>query len=495
MSTRPESLIINLRRLWQHASTSPIWLALAMCGVSLGSALPFAGSWNDGSRLAAVESIGDHRSLAVDRSVFVRVPPELIATSHLPYPSDRAELLQDGTKDRLLIGGHYYSDKPAIISLLMAGWYRVLQAVGLPQASERPDQFAYAMTVSTSGAALVVTACCVWILSRRVGLPPSWCLTLGLTSCLCTVALPYVRHVNNHEMLLAVLLALLVQLDGLAREGTSASKWRLVAIGTLGGLGYNLDLGGGPILVGCLVLYVAWRCRRVSALGVMAVAVAPWVVGQLAINYAIGGVLKPMNMVAEYSDWPGSPFHSGNLTGFVRRDPLGLTVFGLSLLFGKHGFFVHNLPTLLALPGLVWMLRSRPRELPELLFGAAWCCGTWIMYSLFASHHGGACCSVRWFVPFIGPYYHLIAVALRDRPAWRPAFLVLCAGGGLLGCIMWFGGPWTPRMVPLLWPISLTTCATWLVVHHRLRRRQQPRSSLATPWAKRNWLWTPGKVS
>ena len=39
--------------------------------VALVSARPYAGSWNDGSRLALVESLVDFRTLSIDRSIFV----------------------------------------------------------------------------------------------------------------------------------------------------------------------------------------------------------------------------------------------------------------------------------------------------------------------------------------------------------------------------------------------------------------------------------------
>ena len=53
--------------------TAPI-AALVTFGavlVALVSARPYAGSWNDGSRLATVESLVDYHTLAIDRSIFL----------------------------------------------------------------------------------------------------------------------------------------------------------------------------------------------------------------------------------------------------------------------------------------------------------------------------------------------------------------------------------------------------------------------------------------
>src|SRR4051812_4014036 len=92
--------------------------------VALFSALPYAGSWNDGSRLATVECLVDHHTLAIDRSIFVAVPE-----GGSPYPTDGpdAPLLREGTRDKLLIDGHYYSDKSPVPALLLALLYQFAQ--------------------------------------------------------------------------------------------------------------------------------------------------------------------------------------------------------------------------------------------------------------------------------------------------------------------------------------------------------------------------------
>ena len=45
-------------------------LAVAV-GIAVVSAHPYAGSWNDGSRLASVESLVDRHTWVIDGSVFV----------------------------------------------------------------------------------------------------------------------------------------------------------------------------------------------------------------------------------------------------------------------------------------------------------------------------------------------------------------------------------------------------------------------------------------
>src|SRR3954452_2017623 len=123
-------------------------LLLAACGVRF-----YAGAWNDGSRLAAVESLVERGTPAIDDSVFVR--PDHAPDDHPPYRD--AALRQGGTQDKLFIRGHYHSDKPPVVSYVLAAAYAPGRALAvLPSAAQRPDLFAALMTLWTSVVAYAV---------------------------------------------------------------------------------------------------------------------------------------------------------------------------------------------------------------------------------------------------------------------------------------------------------------------------------------------------
>jgi hypothetical protein len=437
------------------------WVVVVGASVlAAASALPYAGGWNDGSRLAAVESIADRLSLAIDDSIFVRVPADSDVPRSCPYPPEALDLRRGGSKDKLLIRGHFYSDKPPAISVLMAGLYRSLQAVGLYKAAERPDLFCRTLTLATSGVAYVLAVICMWRLGLSTGL--RGCTALGWTAsfALATVAPAYTRHVNNHILLLAVVAGLLLLLRGIGARGACPSTpWlRLALVGTLGGVAYNLDLAAGPVLVGCLMVYTVRCCRWRGAAAVLAAAL-PWLAAHHALNYLIGGVWKPVNTVAEYAAWPDSPFSEENLTGFWQHQPARLVIYALALLFGKHGFVGHNLALFLAPAAVVHLVRRPVPERAEAALGLAWCAGTWLMYAAFSNNYGGACCSVRWFVPFLAPAYLGLGLYLRERPASSADFTVLSMWGGVLAAVMWYYGPWIPHMVPGFWAIQAAALA------------------------------------
>jgi len=101
----------------------------------------------------------------------------------------------------------------------------------------------------------------------------------------------------------------------------------------------------------------------------------------------------------------------------------------------------------------------------------AWCGTTWLLYSVLSNNMGGCCCSVRWFVPFLSPGFWWLAIVLRDRPERRPEFLAFAIFGAILAAIMWWKGPFTTRMVPMMWPIVGAALLAWGIVHVRAGRR------------------------
>src|ERR1700726_3631106 len=89
-----------------------LWVLLVASAIAAVSARPYAGSWNDGSRLAAVESLIDYHTWAIDQSIFVRGTATSSGAS--PYPASEPTLRMFGTQDKMWINGHFYSDKAPV---------------------------------------------------------------------------------------------------------------------------------------------------------------------------------------------------------------------------------------------------------------------------------------------------------------------------------------------------------------------------------------------
>lgn len=435
-------------------------IALAML-LAIFGARPYAGSWNDGSRLAAVESLLDRGTLAIDDSIFVN--PELSPAGHNPYSPGDANLQAGGTSDKLSIRGHFHSDKPPVISVVMAAIYAPLRWLGLaPSPDANPERFIWILTEGTSVAAFGLTLFCMHDLARRIGLA-GWDRAVWFSAlAMGTFALAYTRHVNNHILQLAVASAWCPLTLRMADNG--ARGWKSIGLGamlgTALGFGYNLDLGSGPLMFVAAMALLVIRLRKVPPVLATALAASPWIVACHLANWTIGGVAGPLNAVPEYLAWPGSPFGTGNMTGVLRHSPGGWLLYAGSLLGGKHGFLVHNLPLLLAIPALA-SIRSSVWRL-ELLGCLGWCGAAWLLYSLMSNNHSGGSCSVRWFVPFLAPGFFLLAVYLVEHPSKFADLAVLGAWGTVLGFTMWRIGPWTTRMIPGLWPVVGCALVSWL---------------------------------
>jgi hypothetical protein len=456
------------------------WLVVAVAAViALVGARPYAGCWNDGSRLATVEALVDRHTLVIDHSIFVEVP------AAAPYPPSEAALRETGTLDKVLVNGHYYSDKSPVPALLLAALYQVLQWTTGLTARGRPDLFCLAMTWASAGLPYVVAVWSVFRLGHPLRLDLRLRLLLTASFALATVALPYARHVNNHVLLLGVTGPLMLGLARLAEAACSGGRVRvgaLLGLGALAGLGYTIDLGAGPVLFVCTLAVVAYRGRVPGAVAWFLAAALPWLALHHAVNYAVGGTLAPANAVAAYLQWTGSPFTPETITGGWKHPSMAhLLLYAAELLLGKQGFLGHNLPLYLAVPALAVLCGRRAPELPEVLFAGCFCGGTWLLYAVNSVNHSGLCCSVRWFVPLLAPAYYALAVVLRDRPGWRGPFLALSGWGVVLGVLMWVEGPWRKHMVPGFWALQAAAWLSCLLL--QVRRRPRRHAAPARPGA------------
>jgi hypothetical protein len=475
-------------------------------------ARPYAGSWNDGSRLATVESLVDRRTWTIDQSIFVQ--PQRI-DAPLPYSPRDQYLLEHGTQDKLFIDGHYYSDKSPVPAVLMAGFYQLCQWTTGVTVRAHPDRFCRTMTIAFSGIAYVVAVWCMYRLSRRLRLPLSVRLLLTASFGLASVALPYSRQVNNHIFLLAVVAALTLKIVGLHEQDQKGRVcWRRFAvIGFLCGLGYTIDLGAGPVILLCtaalIVNYSFSREPQASAtlrtrlrlaakrMMIFTSAAMPWLVLHHALNYAIGGSLKPANANPEYFRWPGSPFAVENLTGSWIHPSIGsFLLYAASMLAGKRGFLGHNLPLFLTIPALAVLLRRQRETRRELLWALGCCAGTWLLYAATSNNSSGQCCTIRWFVPLLAPAYFVMALLLRYHPRYRLDLLILSGWGALLVILM-REGPWMGGMVSFFWPIQVAALFSWGLYSYLSRRAleattQHPYTNAlgnSTSKDERQWLW------
>src|SRR5262249_33535063 len=309
------------------------WIYIGAGLVAVVTARPYAGGWNDGSRLATVACLVDNGTWAIDESIYTTP----VAAARPPYASGSVAS-QFGTFDKLLIDGRFYSDKSPVPALPMAGVYRIWRLVGGPSAVDRPDLFALDLTWLFAGIPYLFAVICIARVTQHAGVPPPWAVVLTATFAFGSLALPYAQHVNNHILLLAVAAAIC---EAAVRRGPM-KVCRAVWLGMLAGLGYTIDLGAGPplaVAVAGLVLYTGRP--KWSRMLAFVLAAIPFVALHHAITYSIAGTIGPANANPAYLDWPGSPFTGPNRTGAWQHPSIASAgLYALDLLFGKKGFLL-----------------------------------------------------------------------------------------------------------------------------------------------------------
>lgn len=428
--------------------SSASWLiALVAIGIAALSATDHVGGWNDASRLATVEALVDHSTWIIDDSVFTCQ-----------------------TQDKLFIDGHFYSDKSPVPALILAGVYRAYRELGGASAAEATARFCRLMSCLSAGLAYVLALLGIDRLIRRRNYSLKNRLLLVACFALGTIALPYARSVNNHILLLAIAMWLVVALD----ESLSS-----LTIGTLAGLAYTIDLGAGPVFLAFTALYLVFEIRSSRGLIEFAFAALPWLILHHALNYYIGGTIRPANANPQYFDWPGCPFSATNMTGGWNHASCGrFLLYCADLLVGKKGLLNHNPVLYLAIGCCVVLLRqkSEPRRL--LLPTIGWFVGIWLLYAATSRNASGECVSVRWFVPLLAPAFYWLVNGLQQFPdrTWLLALLTL--SGLAINIPSWVAGPWSGRVSPAFWITLATTALAWIAVERSCCQRSSIREVL-----------------
>jgi hypothetical protein len=473
------------------------WIAAAAMIVALISARPFAGAWNDGSRLAAVESLAERDTFVIDDSIFIRVPAD-----RSPYDPVETDLQRHGTLDRLLIHGHYYSDKSPVPSLMLAIAAKTVRIAGI-RASGNPRLWCWWMNFFGAGLPYAAAAVGMFRIGKLLNLPRAALLTLTTSFSIGSIALPYARHVNNHVQLLAVVTWIIVCMLELSSKNIGPAPVRttlLLSIGALAGLGYTIDLGTGPILLTATGTWLLWDCRklnswseRVKAIVSFSLAALPWFLVHHVVNYAIAGTIGPANAVAEYLRWPGSPFDTSNMTGRWQHDSFGhVVIYCLDMLGGQKGILGHNLPLYLALFAVPWLFRCDV-ERSILVWSVGFCALAFLAYAVTSNNYAGRCVSIRWFVPFLAPGYLILAWMLKHRPEKRLQLLPLAAAAAVWNIAAWTRGPWHTPTLYLYWICMVVGMIGWAAValhqapmtrrlaKHLLRIRIRIPNSISSP--------------
>jgi hypothetical protein len=385
----------------ERARYFSLWVLVAITGIVLAliTLRPQPPNSNVLSRLAAAQALVENGTIAIDN---VPVTSQII--------------------DKVFARGHFYSDKPAGLSLLAAIIYYPLYHAGFRLSMGRNLAYSVITFLLMGGSCLACLAAFYRALGV-VGLRQRACLIMTAGLAFGTLMLPWSITLNNHAFSgewIFIAFYFLLKTQYAEREKIQRN---LALAGAAIGLAASTDSACLLFVVGFGVyVLISMKLRG----GVLWYAVTAFLVilPTIAINYTITGDLRPAAAHAELFNYPGSYWtqSSEHLSGIVRNDFSFAMRYAWRCLAGPDGFLLYNPLLVIALYQGFRLIIGRKAFWREALL--AFILATMFVgyFCLYTSNYGGFSYSIRWFVTLI-PLVWFFAFPFFAQPAHAKAWI------------------------------------------------------------------------
>lgn len=391
-------------------------------------------SWNEASRLATVESLVERGTWRIDESTFV------------------------GTGDKMMFGGHYFSDKTPLFQALAALPYALIHhALGLGLALDACDhgwrcgrRWLTVAMVGLPAAAMLA----VFFQSLAAQVPAVVALAATAVFGFGTMVWPFALTFMPHVPSAACLLVSFVLLRGRSVAGESdkarsagrAGARALFGAGLLAGLAVALDLPA-LFLSAALATLALLRHRRAFPAFVVG-ALVPATATALLDRHISGSVWPPF-MVAEGWQYPGSRFPVANV-GWASLE--SVPTYALQGLIGDRGLFSYSPILLLGVAGLVVVIgsRSHPMRTDAVAVAVGALAFAAFLFAREGLAHGGKAYGNRYFLPLIPllAWFGAFAVPTALRSLASRLAAVILAVAVVLSVVSAYQGTLNPWATP-----------------------------------------------
>ncbi len=384
---------------------------------------PRAVSDEELARLATVQAMVEHKTLAIDGSDFA------------------------STRLKVRRGGHFYSDQPPVMSALLAPSYWVMRKAGVDFA-ERPDLAAYLLTMLGVTVPVALSAGLIYRMGRLFELKRPWRATLGLVTVLASGLVSYATVLNSHAPAAALVLcaaACLIHVS-ITNKRLHGSIWLAVA-GLCAALAATIDPPAVVFLILLPAVIFALRWTFTQRFGgfvtYLVGAALPLVFhgylssGIEGYGYRLHGPAGNDSLFSFLNPDSRTIGPAYDLYAFADEEPhttwerieVGTTRLA-SALVGGHGLLSHFPIVLLGLAG-VSMVMHRHWPWATKMLASVTIAGAVLLLVLFtlrrADWHGAMFAS-RWFVMFVPLIVFWTGAWLRrkhGKPAWVIAAVLL----------------------------------------------------------------------
>ena len=343
---------------------------------------------NETSRYSVVESVLERGTFVIDDSIF-------------------------STPDKGERDGHFYGDKPPLLTFGIIGWGRLLKCFGI-----RFLERGYYRAVYLTNVLIFVLSCLTgWFfylgLRRRPRMPEPYRIAMSVLSVASTLVLSYAVTLNNHTLCASALMGLVLLLERC--EETGLTRLRAFLAGIMTGLLLNLEFVTGGVLG--LVVFVF-----------VLTSVSPRRIENVLMYAAGAGLMilleAGMNMVSYGSPLP--LYLSTHKPSFVEKNYLS---YAFNILFGYEGFFLYMPALLFAGCACASERMRRDRVFIYMMISTA---AAMLLLAVGTSDFGGWCYGYRFLIPFAPVLLYYAAIYFgRPRPRlkrWKLFRLALLWG-------------------------------------------------------------------
>lgn len=346
----------------------------------------YVGSWNDASRMATIESLVERGTFAIDNSTY------------------------NWTGDKVYIKGHFYSDKPPVLSFLAAGPYFLMRSLGL--SFQNNEGFVYYMlTFLLVGIPAAIT---IYIFNKSlklIGLSKNIRSKLVIGLGTGTLLLPFSTVFNNHILAMALCF---VGFYLLLKNKFHVNKKNVFLAGFFVSLAATIDIIAGSIFFVFFLVYILWsKLGRSCAIIYLIAALVPFLLHSI-LNTRITGNILPVQFMPEYFEYPGSPWSKEYLSGFATHPDLtSLLTYAFHSLFGFHGLFSYTPVLLIFFFGLPKAKLYNLQKEATVIFLAT--ISLLAFYILKTNNYGGFSYGIRWFIPLVPFFMFFGSLSLKKR--------------------------------------------------------------------------------
>jgi len=380
---------------------------------------PLIRSWNEASRMATVQSIVKKQSFVINESVFI------------------------DTGDKVFIDGKFYSDKPAIPSIMGAIVYMPLSFLGL-ELRYGLNTVYYLIVLFTVKIFWLLGLISFYLVLKEINLAERKRLWLTFALGGASLYLTWSSTFNNHSLAASFLI---IGFHFLMKAKVPASaRGNIVFAGLFLSLAGAVDMPVSVFFAGFLIYVLTDSALRLKSHLFLFPALIPYLTTML-INYHISGSIIPVQLEKSYFLYPGSPWAEAesirNLSGITVNRGMFALYYGFTVLFGLKGFFLYNPLLFIAMPFLFREIRSKKKLRKEAIVIAISSIIIVLYYTLFSNNYGGWSYSIRWFVPLLPLLFIFIYPFLENISNMRrkifAVLVVVSAAIAIVGLI----NPWT----------------------------------------------------